>query len=359
MIPYSLDTGKYPHEGGLDSCTVFDLGLPPVYEISITNIPNQAFAANDPLLVDLPREGTNLPKRILCYSISFDDAYAVDSGPRASRYESPYPLDKTSLRVAYHEASDKTGGSSLSLVLKPNVPDLTFRKVPSAAKPVMFMSPRRDEERYEPPFSGWPEVGGDPCTNDTYDVDFEYPEDHDSTYPEEDEEEDDGCECGCDGDSSLGSFRLRIPLGESAHNEISGFLWTCINGPASVSPGLFNVLSAPGITVVTNADRSLIVSNPRLGGKSLMVTNIANGVDIPVWDADGKFEARWEVPNEDGDMSSFRVRKITVLGNATEDLTYRVWDEYSPEVFGEFLEDVPVAVWERTDNLRGLSKRRY
>ncbi|MBQ9741102.1 MAG: hypothetical protein IJV91_09200, partial [Kiritimatiellae bacterium] len=362
-IPYSLDTGKYPHDGGMDSCTALDLSLPPVYGISVTNIPAQAFTATDPVLVDLPREGMNLSKRILCYSVSFENATAVDSGPRASKYDSPYPLDRRSLRVAYHEASDKESKSSVALVLKPSVPELSFRK--AATKTVRSMPLARtggDDDGYEffPPFSGWPEVGGDPCTNDTYDVDFEYPENHDSTYPEEDEEdEDDDCECGCDGSSSLGSFRLRIPLGESAHNEISGFLWTSINGPAEVSPELFNVLSAPGITVVTNSDRSIEVVNTRLGGKSLSVTNIANGVDIPVWDANGKFEARWEVVNEDGNIDSFRVRKMTVLGNATEDVTYRVWEEYSPEVFGDVPEDLPVVVWERVDNLRGLSKRRY
>lgn len=362
-IPFSVDVSRYPHRGGMEASAALDLALPPAGGISVTNIPHLAFTSEDPVLVDLPREGTNLSKRILCYSVSFENATAVEPGPRASKYESPYPLDRTSLRVAYHKASDKESKSSVALVLKPSVPELSFRK--AATKTVRSMPLARtggDDDGHEffPPFSGWPEVGGDPCTNDTYDVDFEYPENHDSTYPEEDEEdEDDDCECGCDGDSSLGSFRLRIPLGESAHDELSGFLWTHIDAPVTVSPRMFHVLSAPGISVTTNSDSSIRVSNTRLGGKSLAVTNIAYGVAIPVWGTDGKLEARWEVVNDPWNLSRIRVRKFTRLENVTEDETYEMWHEDYPAVFGEVWEESYAVVWEKTDNLRGLVHRRY
>jgi hypothetical protein len=251
------------------------------------------------------------------------------------------------------------------LVLKPSVPELSFRK--AAAKAVRSMPLARtggDDDGHEffPPFSGCPEVDGNPCTNDTYDVAFEYPEEHDPTPSEEDEnddEEDDDCECGCDGGSSLGSFRFRIPLGESAHDELSGFLWTHIDAPVTVSPRMFHLLSAPGISVTTNSDSSIRVSNSRLGGKSLAVTNIAYGVAIPVWGTDGKLEARWEVVNDPWNLSRIRVRKFTRLENVTEDETYEMWHEDYPTVFGEVWEESYAVVWEKTDNLRGLVHRRY
>ena len=112
------------------------------------------------------------------------------------------------------------------------------------------------------------------------------------------------------------------------------------------------------MTVVTNAGGTLSITCTANGGKTLMVTNSAHGVAIPVWNASGRFESRWDVWNEGGDSSRIRVRKVTVLGNATVDETYATWTDEAPVVF-DGTRDVPADVWERTDNIRGVTVTRY
>jgi hypothetical protein len=210
-----------------------------------------------------------------------------------------------------------------------------------------------------------PVVCGRPCFNDTYEIDSEYPEDHDPTRCEDDfldcmnsDGKDSGCGCGEDGgDTSIGSFRIRIPFGESAKDELLGYLWMDAEWPTSITPSAFGVLAAQGVTVVTNAGGTLAITCTANGGKTLMVTNIAPGVAIPVWNASGRFESRWEVWNEFGDTSRIRVRRVTVLNNATVDETYATWTEWEPVVFGETRGEA--TVWEKTDNISGVANTRY
>ena len=119
----------------------------------------------------------------------------------------------------------------------------------------------------------------------------------------------------------------------------------------------FGVLAAQGVTVVTNAGGTLAITCTANGGKTLMVTNIAHGVAIPVWNASGRFESRWEVWNEGGDLSRIRVRRTTVLGNATVDETYSTWTGEEP--FEDGLSRPPVTAWMKADNIRGVATVRY
>ena len=366
-IPFRVDTSGIPCGSGNGGDVAADLALPPVEGVAVTNGVARAFTADDPLMADLPREGTNLSKRLLFYSIEFERVGAVKPGPRASRYASPYPLTSSSLRKSFHVATGVTADGSVALRLSPDVPELDYTTevlpVRGGLRLLGTTAGGSKSGSVTPPATVTPSVCGGACSNDTYEIDFEYPEDHDETSCDADwygcfgDEEGDGC-CGCgDGGSSLGSFRIRIPFGESAKDENLGYLWTVMDGPTAVTPTAFGVLAAQGVTVVTNAGGTLAITCTANGGKTLMVTNIAHGVAIPVWNASGRFESRWEVFNEFGDTSRIRVRRVTVLNNATVDETYATWTEWEPEVFGETRGEA--TVWEKTDNISGVANTRY
>ena len=359
-IPFRADVAGIPCREGAGADVVADLASPPVDGVAVSN---GMFTAVDPLMADLPPEGTNLSKRLLFYSIDFDRTGAVSSGPRASSYASPYPLTSSSLRKAFHAATGVTADGSVTLTLSPDVPELGFTTGGSALRGGLRLlgatSGGSKSDTVMPPASVTPTVCGDSCTNDTHEVECEYPENHDGTSDEDDndDDDDDDCECCDDGGSSLGSFRIRIPFGESAKDEHLGYLWTVMDGPTAVTPSAFGVLAAQGVSVVTNANGTLSISCSAAGGKSLTVTNMAHGAAVSVWNSSGRFESRWEVFNEFGDTSRIRVRRITVLGNATVDETYATWTEDEPTVFEEMRS--PATAWEKSDNIRGVTKTRY
>ena len=364
-VPFHADTVKIPHRAGIDADVAADLAMPPVEYVSVSEGTPRAFTASDPLMTDLPREGTNLPKRLLFYSIDFSRTGAVSSGPRSSQYASPYPLTSSSLRKSFHASTGVTADGSVTLTLSPDVPELGY----TTGLPVLrgglrllgATSGGSKSDTITPPTTVTPTVCGDSCSNDTHNVEYEYPEDYDETPDEDDdtheEDDDDDCECCDDGGSSLGSFRIRIPFGESAKDEHLGYLWTVMEGPTAITPSAFGVLAAQGVTVVTNANGTLAISCSAGGGKSLTVTNITHGVAVSVWNSSGRFESRWEVFNEGGDTSLIRVRRITVLGNATVDETYATWYEDAPVVFGETKD--PATAWAKTDNIRGVTRTRW
>ena len=361
-IPFRANVAGIPCREGAGADVAADLASPPVDGVAVSN---GMFTAVDPLMADLPPEGTNLSKRLLFYSIDFDRTGAVSSGPRASSYASPYPLTSSSLRKAFHAATGVTADGSVTLTLSPDVPELGFTTGGSPLRGGLRLlgatSGGSKPDTVMPPASVTPTVCGDPCTNDTHEVECEYPEDHDGTSDEDDndddDDDDDDCECCDDGGSSLGSFRIRIPFGESTKDEHLGYLWTVMDGPTAVTPAAFGVLAAQGVTVVTNANGTLSISCSAAGGKSLTVTNMAHGAAVSVWNSSGRFESRWEVFNEFGDASRIRVRRITVLGNATVDETYATWTEDEPTVFEEMRS--PATAWEKSDNIRGVTKTRY
>ena len=363
-VPFRADASRLPHRAGMDADVAADLALPPVEYVSVSSGTPRLFTASDPLMADLPREGTNLPKRLLLYSIDFSRTGAVASGPRSSQYASPYPLSSSSLRKSFHAATGETTDGSVTLTLSPDVPELGYTTgLPVLRGGLRLMgatSGGSKSDTITPPTTVTPTVCGYSCSNDTHNVEYEYPEDHDETPDEDDdthEEDDDDCECCGDGGSSLGSFRIRIPFGESAKDENLGYLWTAVEGPVAITPSAFGVLAAQGVSVATNANGTLSMDCVSAGGKTLMVTNIADGVAIPVWNANGRFESEWQVWNEDGDLSRIRVKRVTISGNATVDETYATWDEEEPVVFWETQD--PATVWEKSDNVRGVTKRRY
>ncbi|MBQ2630476.1 MAG: hypothetical protein IJG13_12445, partial [Kiritimatiellae bacterium] len=349
-VPFAADLSRIPHHGGAEAAVVADLALPPVAGLSVTNCEGRAFLAPDPLLADLPRVGTNMAVRLVLYSVEVERPGTVSPGPRESRYASPYPLTSSSLRKSFHRASGEAPDGTVRLTVLPEAEGVGYALVEGAV---------RRSATLLPPAKVMPEIGGEPCTNDVYDIEGDAPDGYDPTPPEDDDpegSEEDDCDCG-DGGPSLGSFRFRVPLGESASDEHLGFLWAVDDGPAAVTPAKFRVLAAPGVAVVTNADGTLSIDASSLGGRTVAVTNIPHGVAIPVWNASGRFEHEWRVFNEGGDQSRIRVRRVTVLGNATMDETYAAWDEDEPEVFWETRG--PAAAWERVDNIRGVAVTRY
>ena len=365
-VPFRADTSKIPRRAGVDAAIAADLARPPVGCVSVSEGTPRAFTASDPLLADLPREGTNLPKRLLFYGIDFSRTGAVSSGPRSSQFASPYPLSSSSLRKAFHAATGGTADGGVTLTLSPDVPELGYvTGIPALRGGLRSRGLARSGSKggtVLPPATVTPTVFDVPCTNDTHEVECGYPEDHDETHDEEDspkgENGDDDDECGCgDGGPSLGSFRIRIPFGESAKDENLGYLWMAVEGPVAITPSAFGVLAAQGVSVATNANGTLSISCASAGGKALMATNTAHGVAIPVWNASGRFESQWEVWNEDGDASRIRVRRVTVLGNATVDETYATWTDDAPAVFGGTRPSA--TVWEKSDNIRGVTKTRH
>ena len=364
-IPFRADAAKIPHRAGIDADVAAGLAMPPVECVSVSNGTPRAFTASDPLMADLPREGTNMPKRLLFYSMDFDRPGAVSPGPRTSRFASPYPLTSSSLRKSFHAATGVTADGSVALTLSPDVPELGFIAEATGLRGVLRLrgtvSGGAKTGTVTPPATVTPTVCGNPCTNDAHEVECEYPENHDGTPGDDDNNgdgdgDDDVCECG-EGGPSLGSFRIRIPFGESAVDENLGYLWTVVEGPTAITPSVFGVLAAQGVSVATNADGTLSIHSFANGGKTLAVTNIAHGVAIPVWNASGRFESQWEVWNDDGDASRIRVRRMTVLGNATVDETFSTWADDAPLVFQETRG--PAAAWEMSDNIMGVTRTRY
>ncbi|MBQ6103378.1 MAG: hypothetical protein IJL06_06865, partial [Kiritimatiellae bacterium] len=353
-IPFRVDMSGIPCRAGAGCGVASDLALSPADGVAVSN---GMFTAEDPLMADLPRGGTGPSKRLLFYDVGVGRVGAVSSGPRASRFSSPYPLTSSALRRAFHVATGVTADGSVALSLSPNVPELGYVAVSTGGPRLRgTVAGGSVTGSFRPPATVTPTVCGEPCTNDVHEVVVVYPEDHDGTHPEDDED-DGGCGCCGDGGSSIGSFRIRIPFGEPAEGEHLGFLWAVVDGPTAITPSVFRVLAAQGVSAVTNADGTLSVSCAAAGGKTLMVTNTAHGVAVPVWNASGRFESQWEVWNEGGDESRIRVRRTTVLGNATVDETYATWTDWAPEIFGDARG--PATVWERTDNILGVSTRRH
>ena len=351
-VSFDADLSRIPHLAGADAEAAADLALPPVGGLSVSNGVPRTLLASDPLAVDLPREGTNLAARLVLYSVEVSRPGSVSSGPRESRYASPYPLTSSSLRKAFHAASGGTPGFS-EMTIQPAADGIGYAVVGGAP----LRSPPRMRGASAaawpvtvfPPIKFSPSFGGEACTNDIYEIAAEMPDDHDETPPEDDSPKtpgsgggDDGCGCG-DGGPSLGSFRIRIPLGESAAGENLGYLWSEADGPFVVTPAAFRVLAAPPVSVTTNAGGVIVLNAAAAGGRRLVVTNVAHGVAVAVWNASGRFESQWEVFNEGGDESAVRVRKVTVLGNGTLDETYEAWTEEGADV------------WMRTDNIAGVS----
>ena len=338
-LPFALST-DYPHRGGLGAEVVQALGVPPVAGLKMDG---RTFTVSAPKAFDLPPEGTQPQSRLIFYRMTIGNSREVSSGPRASQYATPYPLDTRAARRSYQEATTVPAGETISVSLLPDIPDLGYTNLtPQVRAPRRLLGAAPGPE-LTPPADIGPTIGGDPCTNDTDHVESG-PDGHD---PEPDPEDPDpGCRCNRDG-TSLGSFRIRISLGEPGKDELSGYLWTVVTGRTAVAASIFNILGTEGVSAVTNDVGDVTITCSDNGGRTIVVSNVLNGVDIPVRLASGELDSIWQIRNPGGDRSTIRAVRLTHLFNATSDETYAIRHDDDGNV-----------LWEQTDNIRGVRRVR-
>ena len=136
---------------------------------------------------------------------------------------------------------------------------------------------------------------------------------------------------------SLGSIRFRIPLGNSEAEHISGFLYFVNDRPFVARAADFRLLgrSDAWIEDETAADgvRTVFCLDNR--GRTVRLSDTANGVEIGIFDESGVFEHSWEIFTV-GD--AMRFRKISRIDNVMLDKSY---------VFGD-------GAWSEVDNISGL-----
>ncbi len=353
-IPVRLDWSDFPCFFGsayYEAMPFDELCAPPVRGLDLEvdrDSMTGCLSTPDPLWTELPSAGTGFPVRVCCYEVSVSGGGMIGSGPRPTRFDSPYPLTSPSARRAYRRALRGTDpANNVTLRLSPACPSVGFlsdrkasRAIRLLAEPSSPTNPPTTENPYTTsyPYSVTPWFDphpGEPITDTTPCSD----EDSEESSDEDDSggcDDDGGEDCECGDDDTLGaaggtlsqcSFRLRIPLGRPAADALSGYLWTLIDRPTAVHPGVFNILGTPSVSSATNAagDFSVVCSSD--GGKSLYVSRIAHGASIAVSNASGRLECRWEVWNEYGDANVVRARRLTVLGNATEDVRYTLHDD--------------------------------
>ena len=340
VVPFTSSFAGVPHMGGVDADAAAELAFPPCAGLAVTNAPERAFLASDPVWAELPPEGTNAPVRVCCWEFAYETPGAIGSGPRASRFDSPYPLSTTALRRAFHRAKGVSAGpdSPVTVRILPCHPRVGLY-VGGAPAPRLrgTLYPTNDipgEVAVFPPGSATPGFDGTPDPADTFTVSADTPDEGPEVSPSEDDggcgdhaPEKDDCDCADDEDgTSQCSFRLRISLGSPTPGENAGFLWTSLEEPTAISPAVFNVLGTAAVSSTTNALGEFTVTCSVPGGRTVQVADIEHGAAITVWNASGRFENRWEVTNPDGDPAYVRCRKLTVSGNALSDETFNLDD---------------------------------
>ena len=305
------------------------------------------FAVDVPTSVYLPPEGVQPEKQLIFYRFQVKTSSTVPSGPRTSRYATPYPLDTRELRKSFYAASKPEMDGTLTVELEPEIPELGYTNLSvqrlRSNRPLLGASLGTP---YRPPADMVPTVGDEPCTNNVNHIDPE-PDWYD---PEPDNviTNNDSCSCRCNLDgTSLGSFRIRISLGEPAKDELSGYLWTVVTRPTQIRASSFNVLGTDNVHAETNDTGTVTIYCSDNGGRTVVVSNAVNGVDILIWLASGELDSIWQIRNPEGDLSTIRVTRYTHLWNATVDETYAIRHD-----------DAGYIVWEQTDNIRGVRRVR-
>ncbi len=157
-------------------------------------------------------------------------------------------------------------------------------------------------------------------------------------YPSDDGGEGGGGECGCGPDGSgLGSLKFRVSLGDTGRDRLAGFVWLALDTPGPVTPGLFQVLAAPGVTAVTNGSTVTVTAPERI----VVIAPAANGatVSVSIPGAPAPLpHSSWAFSNRpDGSV------RVARTGGA----------ENSDEVFAL---DQDTREWSRTDLLRGVTE---
>lgn len=146
------------------------------------------------------------------------------------------------------------------------------------------------------------------------------------------------CSAGCkDGNCdaletpSLGSVRFRIPLGNPEAEHVSGFLYFNRDQPFTVRASSFRLLARPDAIVEDGTDvvgrRTVSCYDNR--GRTVILTNTLDGVEIDIFDALGDFEHCWMVSTTGNTM---RFRKISRLDNVMMDRSYALRNGFWVEV---------------------------
>ena len=136
------------------------------------------------------------------------------------------------------------------------------------------------------------------------------------------------CSAGCKDGScdalegpSLGSVRLRIPLGNPEAEHVSGFLYFNRDQPFTVRASSFRLLARPDAMVEDGTDavgrRTVSCYDNR--GRTVILTNTLDGVEIDIFDESGEYEHGWRISTAGDTM---RFRKISRLDNVMMDKTY-------------------------------------
>ena len=342
VVPFAASFAGVPHVGGVDATAAAELALPPCEGLSVTNVPTRAFLSSDPVWAELLPEGTNAPVRVCCWELAHETPGAIGSGPRATPFDSPYPLSSPALRKAFHRAEGIKADSSSPVTVRilPEHP-LVGLFAGGASAPLLRGSGGATNDApgrvdVYPPGMVTPVFDGVPDGDDAYSVNADTPDEGPEESPPEDDEggcgspdpEKDDCDCAGDEDgTSQCSFRLRISLGSQTPGESEGFLWTSLEEPTAISPAVFNILGTDAVAATTNAVGEFIVTCSAPAGRTAQVANIEHGDAITVWNASGRLENRWEVTNPGGDTRYVRCRKLTILGNAVSDETFDLDDD--------------------------------
>lgn len=336
-LPFGM-SDDYPHHGGADAAVLRALALPPVSGLEVKG---RTFCVSSPAAFDLPPEGLRVPSRLIFYLLTIDNSSEVSSGPRTSRYATPYPLDTRGIRRAYRNAATVPADETISVSLLPDIAELGYTNLTPQVRAPRRLLGAAPGPALRPPAEISPTIGGAPGTNDTTRVESG----PDGQDPEP-EDPDSGCRCNQDG-TSLGSFRIRISLGEPGKDELLGYLWTVVTGETAVAASIFNILGTEGVSAVTNDAGDVTITCSDNGGRTIVVSNVLNGVDIPVRLASGELDSIWQIRNPGGDLSTIRAVRLTHLFNATSDETYAIRHDDDGNV-----------LWEQTDNIRGVRRVR-
>ena len=118
VVPFTASFAGVPHIGGVDAAAAAELALSPCEGLPVTNVPTRAFLSPDPVWAELPPEGTNAAVRVCCWELAHETPGAIGSGPRATPFDSPYPLSSPALRKAFHRARGIKADSSTPVTVR-------------------------------------------------------------------------------------------------------------------------------------------------------------------------------------------------------------------------------------------------
>jgi RHS repeat-associated protein len=147
---------------------------------------------------------------------------------------------------------------------------------------------------------------------------------------------DGGDGCGCDDDETgMDSVKFRVSLGNTENGTPAGFVWLALDAPQPLTPGLFRVLAAPGVTVATNGSAVTATAPER----TAVIAPADGGVRIAVsFTGSSAPHSLWTFTNP----GPGAIRAVRTGGAEDSDETF-AFDGFA-------------GVWSRTDNLRNVTE---